>query len=235
MARIEIKVTLKSDYSFEIPSYRSAYQTDTKHIYTMTDEDGNIYVWKTTSVLQKVTVVDDEEKCERVVPGSAFKIKATVKGQTEYKGQPQTEISRVVVTEIESIPMTPEQYRAKVSKEREERIEAKREEQIKSVKDGDEVITMPYKQYKEHYSDCETVAGSFRRMKNGSSYIDVIVRGGRMKASGVRGKRFEYVQICYSENGEEKFFMYKAICEENAVKRFHKEFPEAKIIDVVEF
>lgn len=233
MARFETKVTLKGDYECKISSYRSAWETDTLHIYTMIGEDGKTYVWKTTSVLRKETEgADGYIITEFPSVGSIFTIKATVKGETEYKGQAQTEISRVVVTGIESIPMTPEQYKAKAAKEREERLEAKREEQKNSIADGDEIITMPYKQYKDHYSDCETVAGSFIRTMGGQCFISVIVRNGRMKASGVRGKMFDIYRVWFLEDGKEEYTLYKAVCEENAVKRFRKEFPEYEIIKV---
>ena len=51
----------------------------------------------------------------------------------------------------------------------------------------EQIIRMKYKAYKEHYSDCETVYDSYDK---GNKSIEVIIPEGRMKNSGVRGKKF---------------------------------------------
>ena len=107
-----------------------------------------------------------------------------------------------------------------------EELEAKkREEQLASIKDGDAIWRMPYKQYKEHYSDCETVAGSYECSDRGYKTIEVILRKGRVKNSGVRGERFSRYAFIL-ENGHR--VIYKAVCCENAEKRLEKEYPNMK-------
>ena len=76
---------------------------------------------------------------------------------------------------------------------------------------------MYYGQYKKHYADCETVPGSYDKQ---TKSIEVIIPDGRMKASGVRGKRFHGYQIGLTDkNGKHYYCTYKAISEENAMKR----------------
>lgn len=227
--RIEAEVTVANIYEYEREAY--AYGMETAYIYSMVGEDGTNYVWKTTSILGYE--VEDpegwiirEKKGKEVRYGyvpvnkdDKIRIKATVKGESEYKGKPQTEVNRVKVLE--------RTYRAETYEERMERLEkereAKKNEQIASLRDGDIIWEMPYKQYKDHYSDCETVTGSFRRSKGGHSYISVIVRNGRLKASGVRGESFQGYELT-NESGE--IITYRAVCEENALRRANKEFPE---------
>lgn len=85
----------------------------------------------------------------------------------------------------------------------------------------DFIWRMPYKQYKEHYSDCETVAGSFERREFRPCTIEIIVREGRLKASGVRGEHYSGYRL-ENENGEQ--VVYRAVKEENAIRRAEKEF-----------
>ena len=88
---------------------------------------------------------------------------------------------------------------------------------------------MPYRQYKEHYSDCETVIVSFDRHEDshgichGDPTIKVIIRAGRLKNSGVRGKHFYWFKF---EDGNGRVLCYRAVCEENARKQMTKGHPE---------
>jgi hypothetical protein len=76
---------------------------------------------------------------------------------------------------------------------------------------------MHYSQYKKHYSDCATVPGSYDKA---SKNILVIVPDGRMKPSGVRGQTFKSYQIGLTDkNGKHGYCTYKAVCEENAMKK----------------
>ena len=111
---------------------------------------------------------------------------------------------------------------------KEELDEIKAQEQMDSIREGDFIWRMPYKQYKEHYADCETIAGSFHDGCDSRGYrikeatIEVIIRAGRMKASGVRGEHFHSYKM---KNKEGEIVFYRAVCEENAMKRVNKEFP----------
>lgn len=202
MSRIEKVVTLLGEYTFTRRAY-GGFRDETVSIYKMTDDDGAIYVWKTTGTLRMETLLDNDD-VEMYFPrkGDVFRIRATVKGETQYKGEAQTEINRVNVTEI-------------ISKH----IEKTAEKQKKSInlEEGDYIWEMPYGQYKKHYSDCETIAGSYddeRRM------IKVIIRAGRLKASGTRGEHYAYFKVTNGTDVE----WYKAISEENAIKRAKKEY-----------
>lgn len=76
---------------------------------------------------------------------------------------------------------------------------------------------MPYRQYKQHYADCETVPGTYDA---GSKSIVVIVPAGRMKASGVRGRHFSTYELWWQdERGEKHYTPYRAISRENAMKQ----------------
>ena len=223
-ARITISGILSGNYSYNRPAF--GYGEETVHIYKITSEDGKVYVWKTTSSLYMEVPYSgrpgfhnfEDRKgnpIDYVVPakGDAVTVTAAVKGESEYKGEKQTELQRVKVTGI-------------FPKEK-EKPEVKKQEL--TLAEGDRVINMPYKQYKDHYSDCETVPGSFYRDEhNGCSYIDVVVRSGRMKASGVRGKHFAGYEIEWTENGKTAFTPYRAVSVENAIKRAQKDFPEGK-------
>lgn len=231
MARIKVEVTMQNIYRYEAPAYGYGYET--RYIYTMQDAEGTVYVWKTTSILFEKVETDGNDYVKMdsngtkyiwnlINKGDKLVITASVKGQGEYKGQPQTELTRVKVVERTFKAKTWEEITA----EKEAEKEARKQEQKDSVKDGDMVWKMPYKQYKEHYSDCETVIDSFERVR-GNAVIEVIIREGRLKASGVRGKHFKGFEITFTENGKPGRTCYSAVCEENALKRAEKDFPEA--------
>lgn len=229
MARIEITVTMNGIYSYERPAY--GYGTETAYIYNMETEDGAVYVWKTTSFMTLRVESDQkngmeyEEKTgkwfahQKINKGDVIRITASVKGESEYKGQPQTELTRVKVVERTFKGTTREEIKA-----------AKKQEQLDSLQTGDAIWRgMKYKQYKEHYSDCETVCDSFRRNDWGESFVDVILRADRLKASGVRGQHFSGYEFYVTENGETTKVCYRAVNEDNAFKRCQKEFPNAEI------
>lgn len=220
--RIKLTGVLTGKYSYERPAY--GYGMETVTIYKITGEDGTVYVWKTaTSSLGMQFEVpyetrgaflydDEKEKAwdwQIVSKGDTITFSASVKGTSEYKGELQTEIQRVKVTEIIKKPKP--EYTKK---------------EIAPLEDGDQIVKMPYKQYKDHYSDCETVPGSFFRDEHtGDSTIDVVIRAGRMKASGVRGQHFAGYEIEWFENGEKCFSSFRAVSEENALKQARKMFP----------
>lgn len=243
MARVQIAVEMKGVYSYEAPAYGYGYET--RYIYTMLGEDGKTYVWKTTAFMtvdvpytgkpgghywedRKGNPVDKLP----INKGDKIVIKATIKGEDEYNGQPQTELTRVVVVERTFKAKTPEEIEA----ERKAANEAKKQEQLDSICGGDFIWKMPYKQYKEHYSDCETVVDSF---KPASDYgripatVEVIVREGRLKASGVRGKHYRGFMFSFVYNGKETRQTFRAVSEETALKQLNKYFKGATDVECV--
>ena len=228
MARINITVTMKGIYSYEAPAY--GYGTETRYIYNMVDENGKVYVWKTTCFMIIDIKCNKNDLCykhtkdgknwyrpEKINKGDVIEISATVKGESEYKGQPQTEVNRVKVVNRIFKAKTWEEIVA----EREAEKKAHELEQRNSLQGEDFIWKMPYRQYKEHYADCETVENSFVR-DHGVALIEVIVREGRLKASGVRGEHYSGYSLV-NENGER--IVYRAVKEENALKRAKQDFP----------
>ena len=228
MTRVQKQVTLAMHTQYERAKY-VGYGTETVNIYKFTDEEGTAYVWRTTARLcieipyvgEKGWHSFEDSKgnpidYSPINRGDTITIAATIKGETEYKGEPQIEIQRVKVLE--------RSFKAETEEERKARIEADRRqkaiEQIASIGEGDFVWkSMPYKQYKDHYADCEVVEGSFNRTRHGS-FVDVIVRRNRLVKSGVRGKHFKGYQFT-NEKGE--FATFRAVSEENARKQLEKE------------
>ena len=78
--------------------------------------------------------------------------------------------------------------------------------------------TMTYSRYKKHYSDCETVRGSYDKS---TKTIAVIIPAGRMKKSGVRGEHFHAYEIYCMDKGRKCYIVYRAVSLENALKQ-HK-------------
>lgn len=206
-SRVEEDVKLINEFSYDRAAY--TYGTETVHIYMFRDNEDQKLVWKTTGFL----MIDGEDP---VFPnkGSLIRIKGTVKGFDTYKGEHEVVLTRVKLLDI-----------IEQAKTKEEILEEKRQAQLATLQDGDQVVQMLYSQYKEHYSDCETIADSFRNANDGYPFpmIDVIVRAGRMKNSGVRGKQYSYYRL---KNEINQCIVYKAICLENALKRAAVEYPE---------
>lgn len=77
---------------------------------------------------------------------------------------------------------------------------------------------MFYGRYKKHFSDCETVSGSYDKE---TKTIIVLIPEGRMKKSGVRGQSYRYITFDGIENntGRKVSITIKSICIENAIKR----------------
>jgi len=195
--------------------YKFSYYGTNISLYNMVDEDGKVYVWKTSSALVKV-VPDETPRHNDAYyvadKGDVVEIRASVKGESEYKGEKQTELTRCKLINILKKAPTKEQL-----------DEAKAKEQLASLKGEDFIWEMPYKQYKEHYADCETLAGSFCRHEYEVSTIKVIIREGRLKASGVRGQHFHSYEMT-NELGQRT--AYVAVCEDNAIRRAEKDYPE---------
>ena len=224
MARIQLNVTLISDYTYT--KSLTTWCIKEGHIYKMKDDDDNVYVWKTENELYiHVPCEKNDSRCynrnvdkdgnvtytrlESINKGDKFTITGSVKEVSEYKGEKQTVLTRCKVVDIISKVTTYEELQAQ-----------KREQQLASIEEGDFIYRMPYRQYKEHYADCEAIANSFDDVER---TIDVIVRAGRLVASGVRFQHFSGYTF---ENEVGKKITYRAVSEENAHKRCIKEFPE---------
>ena len=160
------------------------------HIYLFSDSSNSVFCWKTSTKME-------------TSKGDVVRISAAVKGIEEYKGTVQTVIQRVKVLEV-------------ISKY----TEVKSAQQLESLNENDFVWSMEYSRYKKHYSDCETVAGSYNsRYKT----IDVIIRDGRLKNSGTRGMHYSGYQFKLSDGGK---ICFRAVSEENAKKQLLKMYPE---------
>lgn len=78
------------------------------------------------------------------------------------------------------------------------------------------VETMLYRRYKQHFADCETVAGSYNK---DSKTIDVLLPDGRLKPSQATrdalkaaGYRWHSVKKCwYAKRSEERLQALKKI------------------------
>ena len=230
MDKIEATVTMTNIYKYSAPSF-AGYGCETRYIYTMTAEDGTVYVWK-TSTYCTIKVRDDEHGWEEdskgrkwayweIHKGDIIRIKASVKGQSEYKGTPQTVLSRVTVVERIFKAKTREEMADEIQAQR----EAKRKEQIESLNGGDFLWEMPYRQYKEHYSDCETLELSYTKTNYSPAEITVIIREGRLKPSGVRGLHYHGYEFFVMEDGKKYRACYRAVSEDNAIRRLRKDFP----------
>lgn len=98
--REEMVLTLIRESRYERAKY-SGYGYETVSVYTLADDNGNCYVWKTTSVLGMD--VDNGNYIDFVCakPGDRITMKATVKEHGEYRGIKQTVIVRPKVSAID--------------------------------------------------------------------------------------------------------------------------------------
>ena len=238
-ARIKVTGVLTKDITFERPAYAGFGRMETVHVFKITGNDGTVYVWKTASghlgmeveapyeTRRNVMYYDDEKNVaviwDGVEKGDTFTFTASVKGVSEYKGEQQTEIQRVKVTEIIDRP----------AKRAADEKAAKKRAQLDSIGENDLVWTMPYRQYKAHYSDCETIIDSYKEYETeynreyAPATIKVIIREGRLKNSGVRGKHFSEYWIEFRLNGGEiRCESYRAVCVENAIEQARKLHPD---------
>lgn len=188
---------------------RFSYIEQENYIYIMKDDSGNVFVWKTSKTLV-FDVPGKIGQCDCIRKGDRMKITGTVKEHKDYKGEKQTVLTRCRFSLIAHKP---------------DEKAIKREQQLSSLKDGDIIERMPYKQYKEHYADCETVVDSYEKNDRFPATIQVIIRKGRLKKSGVRGKHFSgYIFVTDTGNK----VSYRAVSEENARKQMKKDFPNSE-------
>lgn len=202
--KVSAEVTLINEFEYTNPYYRT-----TTYTYIMKDDEGNVLIWKTTSTLMIEYVNEKGHHRNDVIrKGDKMMISGKVKEHSEYKGTKQTVLTRCKFSLIAHKP---------------DEVALKREQQIQSLAEGDIIWEMPYKQYKEHYSDCETVSGSFNDYDGKeASTIKVIIRAGRLKNSGVRGQHYKGFEFTTDDG---KKVCYRAISEETARKRMKKEYP----------
>lgn len=235
--KIQIEVTVDKVIAYEARNPFSYYDNvQEKYIYVLSDKDGNILVAKPSYGCLGIDVILANAYSygrQNMGKGDKWIIKATVKDHTLYKETEQTVLARVKCVECTLHVPTYEERQA----EKAEQDRIAREKQIAGLSDGDIIKTMPYKQYKSHYSDCETLAGSYFQpmgydWQTGEmvkdhripARIDVIIRKGELANSGVRGKRFKKFLVC-NPDGSEKYIV-KAVSPENAIAQIAKKHPE---------
>lgn len=228
---INLKLKVIGDYKYEARSF-AGYGYVTKHIHKFVTDDGKIYIWNTHGILtykhrdpngEEVDARGKRWSYTHVTPGSVVEISAKIKGESEYKGEHQTELEYVRISEVISYGKTDEE----IAKEKEATKAAKKEAQYASITANDQIWTMPYRQYKQHYSDCETIIDSYED-RGGHKVISVIIRDGRMKPSGVRGQKFSGYEITFKINGEDSRCTFWAVSQKNAFKQLAKFFPDAE-------
>ena len=216
----KIKVEAVYKKYFEYRTHYT-YYGETHSIYLFEDEDGNCIVWNTTGIISDRNCVNERGDVQTIYRGSKLLITATVKAHSEYKGTKQTALIRPRFRVIE-LGKSPEE----IQREKEVALEHRKKIQLESITADDFVWRMPYKQYKEHYSDCETIIDSYRCGERETATISVIIRAGRLKNSGVRGKHFSGYEFT-STSGLK--VCYRAVSEENARKRMKKDYPDSEL------
>lgn len=216
--RVKIAVTYKA--RFEYTDYKFSYYGTSHLTHIFEDADGNVLVWKSTNMVEYINDGSENPKrkgdVEFVTRGSKVELTGTVKEHGEYKGTEQTVVTRCKFKLIEQAKTPDEIQREKA------------EAQQASISENDFIWEMPYRQYKAHYSDCETVIGSYnehtnsRGVPHGEPTIKVIIREGRLKKSGVRGEHYKGFEFTADDGTK---VVKRAISEETALKRIRKEYP----------
>lgn len=203
--RLTITATVTKRYQYTAPAYGYGYEN--RDMYILKDDEGNVFKYDTTGCL---CLEPEENVYEPANEGDKIVLKGTVKYHTKYKGEPQTVLSRCKMISFVSKGLSPEEKKA-----------IYKQNLLDSITEGDFIYTMPYRQYKESYDDCETIPDSYDKR---NSTIQVIVREGRLKPSGVRFQHFHTYRF---EDAEAKRVRcVYAVSEENARRRAEKENPE---------
>lgn len=89
--RVELDLTVKASYSYET---HFTYSGETSYIHTLIDDDGNVFVWKTSRGLYTEEETERETRFNIKEKGDKLTIKGTVKAHDEYKGVKQTVLTR---------------------------------------------------------------------------------------------------------------------------------------------
>lgn len=86
--KVDLDAVLEKNAWFEVPSFRG-FGTDTMHIYTFRDSEGNALIWKTSKGLG-------------IDSGSRVHLKGTIKEHSEYDDEKQTVLTRCKVEEVQA-------------------------------------------------------------------------------------------------------------------------------------
>lgn len=156
------ELRLVNDYVYEAPSFDGYSGFNFAHMYIFEDETGQEFIWKTAN---SRFVLEDKDRADFCGYNGLVLIKGTIKDITEYQGREQVVLTRCAVGSIIETGMTYAEYE-----------QYKKEQQVKSVTNADKILTVTYAEYKEKYSDYETIINSFRRTPEGC-FIDIIIRG----------------------------------------------------------
>ena len=88
--KVQMELELVNVAYYDVQFSKGWYGTTTNYIYTMKDAAGNLFVWKTTSYLERV----ENGEYIKIHRGDRFTLKGTIKEHSEYKGEKQTVLTR---------------------------------------------------------------------------------------------------------------------------------------------
>ena len=170
MMNFEKGMKLRSEVTFidEVVYYVQPthyYDDGCRKIYKFIDDEGNLFVWKTSKALGMDYITDNgDEGFEFVDIGDKIFLKATVKGNCTYKYEDQVILTRCeVMCIIQKNHMSEEEIK-----------EFQKNLQMSKLDKDSSIRTITYKEYKSEYQQYETVVGSFQRTDRGC-FIDVII------------------------------------------------------------
>ncbi len=156
---INVTVTVKNIFGY---STKYGYV----NVYICEDIDNNIFVWKTSKHLG---VYDEDNFWYNIKRRDQINLVGKLKEHKVYRDQEQNILTRCKYSLITK------------GLSQEEIDEMEKQKQIESIVPGlDEMIEVTYKEYKEKYSDCETIKNSFHR-DFGRAYISIIVRNANIR------------------------------------------------------
>jgi len=162
--KINTEVILIDDITYHTePKYYA--DSGIRHIYKFLDHDDNIFTWFTSKVIG-VDIVDDKgnEGWKFINSGDIISISATISEIGNYKGEDQIIITRCKINGIVKEAMLTD-----------EKITIlKRTIQLAKYHDVYEIRKVSYKDYKNSYSNYETLIDSFERTDHGC-FIDIII------------------------------------------------------------
>lgn len=145
---------------------RYYYDDGIRRIYKFIDENNDIFIWRTSSVLYIEEYDHEKDICFDYIidPGDKISLSGNIKDISEYRGEEQVVLERVKVYRVlEKRSMTSDEI-----------YEFHKNQQLSKIKGNYEIKTITYGEYKNEYDGYETVKGSFIRSDNGC-FIDVII------------------------------------------------------------